>query len=50
MAKTKLVVEGQYIRIILSPDLVAICCILILYGSLGAWPINTEISGMTLLF
>ena len=28
--------------IILSPNLVAFCCILILYGGLDAWPINTE--------
>jgi len=32
MAKTNLVVESQYIRIILSPNSVAINCILILYG------------------
>ena len=50
MAKTKLVVVGQYIRIILSQNLIAFNCILILYGGLDAWSINTVIPGMTLLF
>ena len=50
MAETKLVVEGQYIRIIVSPHVNAFNCILILYEDLDAWPINTEIPGMTLLF
>jgi hypothetical protein len=36
--------------IILSPSLVAFSCIWILYGGFDAWPINTEIPGMTLLF
>jgi len=36
MAQLKLVIEGQYIRIILSPHLVAISCILIFYGVLDA--------------
>jgi len=31
-----LVIEGQYIRIILSSNLVAFSCILILYGGLDA--------------
>jgi hypothetical protein len=35
--------------IILSPNLVAFNCIWILYGGLDAWPIHTEIPGMTLL-
>jgi len=36
MAKTKFVVEGQYIMILLSPNLVAFSCILIIYGGLDA--------------
>jgi len=48
MEKIKLVVEGQYIRIILNPTVDAFSCILILYGGLDAWSINTEIPGMTL--
>ena len=36
MAQTKLVIEGKYIRITLSPNLVAFSCILILYGGLDA--------------
>ena len=46
----KLEIECQYIRIILSPNLAAFSCILILYGGLDAWPINTEFLRMTLLF
>jgi hypothetical protein len=36
MAETKLVVEGQYIRIIVSPHVNAFNCILILYEDLDA--------------
>jgi hypothetical protein len=43
-------VAGKYVRIILSPNLVIFSCIWILYRGLDAWPINTEIPGMTLLF
>jgi hypothetical protein len=45
-----MVVAGKYVRIFVSPNLVAFSCIWILYGGLGAWPIHTEIPGMTLLF
>ena len=45
-----MVVAGKYVRIFVSPNLVAFSCIWILYGGLDAWPINTEIPGMTLLF
>jgi len=34
MRKIKLLIEGQYIRIILSPNSVVFSCILILYGGL----------------
>ena len=44
-----MIIEGQYIRIILSPNLVAYSCILFLSGGLDTWPINTEMSGITLL-
>ena len=50
MTKLKLGIGGQYIRITMSHNLVAFSCILILYGCLDAWPINTEIPGITLLF
>jgi hypothetical protein len=36
MAKIKLVIESQYIRILLSPYLVGFNCILIIYGGLEA--------------
>ena len=39
-----------YIMIILSPNLVAFSCILILYGGFDTWDINTEFLEMTLLF
>ena len=45
-----MVVAGKYVRIIWNPNLVTFSCIGILYGGLHAWPINTEIPGMTLLF
>ena len=46
-----MIIKVTYIRIILSPNLIAFSCIWILYGGLfDAWPINTEIPGMTLLF
>ena len=45
-----MIIKVKYIRIILSPNLVAFSCIWILYGGLDAWPINTEILGMALLF
>jgi len=45
-----MVAAGKYVRIILSPNLVAFSCIWILYGGLDAWPINTEIPEITLLF
>ena len=38
------------VMIILSPNLVALSCIWIFYGGIDAWPINTAIPGMTLLF
>jgi hypothetical protein len=50
MEKLKLISKVKYIRIIVRPNLVAFSCIWILYGSLDAWPINTEIPGMTMLF
>jgi len=34
----------------LIPNLVAFNWILILYGGIDAWAINTELLGMTLLF
>jgi hypothetical protein len=43
-------IAGKYAKIILSLNLVAFICIWILYGGLDAWPLNTEIPGMTLLF
>jgi len=45
-----LVIEGQYVRIILSKYLVAFRCILILYAGLDAKHINTEFPAMKLLF
>ena len=50
MEQIKLISKVKYIRIILKPYLIAFSCILILYGGLDAWPINTEFAGMTLLF
>jgi hypothetical protein len=50
MEKLKLISKVKYIRIIVRLYLVAFSCIWILYGSLDAWPINTEILVMTLLF
>ena len=44
-----MVVAGKYVRIILSPNLIAVSCICIFYEGLDAWPINTEIPRMTLL-
>ena len=45
-----MVVAGKYVRIILSPNLVAFNCISIFNGGLDAWPMHTEIPRMTLLF
>ena len=45
-----MIVEGKYRMIILRPTLVGFSCIWIIYGGLDAWPINTEIPGITLLF
>ena len=50
MASLKLLVEGQYIRLILSSDFIVFSCILILNGGFDIWPVNTECLGMTLLF
>jgi hypothetical protein len=36
MAKIKLLIESQYIRMLLSPYLVGFNCILIIYGGLEA--------------
>ena len=49
MAEIKLVIEGQYKRIILLPHLITFSCILIIYRSLHAWPIHTEIQGITII-
>ena len=45
-----MIVEGKHVRIVVSSNLVAFNCIWILYGGLDAWPINTEIHRIMLLF
>jgi len=42
-----LVVQDHNIRIILNPNLTGFSGILIIYGGLDSWPINTEFMGMT---
>jgi hypothetical protein len=42
MAYIKLVIKGQYVRIILKKNVVAFSCILIFYGGLAARHMNNE--------